>query len=477
MRIDGQDSPAWLAAAAAAFALTAGLAADNGGFDPLSWDRALVGVAALALVLAIVAVARRPGPHALAMLAALALLTAWTAASWLWSESPPRALVEAQRVALYLGIATAVVLARPPVRAIAAGVVAGATLVAAWNVVVHIHGTSHPHETGVLDDPVGYANALGALCVVGLLLLPALPRLALVAAPVLGADFVLQASSGAAAALAAGAATYVFLVRPRLRVALVVLAIAGAVLSPFALRAHERTDYWHVAVREAEAKPALGTGAGTFANWWVRGRTVPQQTREAHSLYLETLAELGPLGLAFLLVALSAPLVAAARSRQPAVAAALVAYDVAAAVDFHWELAGVTAPVVLIGGAAAARAARSRPLPRLAAVPALAALTAAAVLAYGGSARLSSAQDALRRGDRARAAADARSALRLAPFSSDAWSVLGVAEQSPAAYREALSLDRNDWSLWLGLANVSHGETRRHALREAARLDPLLNAR
>src|SRR5690348_2208192 len=112
MRIDGQDSPAWLAAAAAAFALTAGLAADNGGSDPLSWDRAPVGVAALALVLAVLAVARRPGTHALTMLAALAFLAAWTAASWLWSESPPRALVEAQRVALYLGIATAVVLAR-----------------------------------------------------------------------------------------------------------------------------------------------------------------------------------------------------------------------------------------------------------------------------------------------------------------------------------------------------------------------------
>src|SRR5206468_2557033 len=123
-------------------------------------------------------------------------------------------------------------------------------------------------------------------------------------------------------------------------------------------------------------------------------RTVPQQTQEAHSLYLETVAELGPLGLALLLVALAAPLVAAVRIGEPGVAAALAAYDVAAAVDFHWELAGVTVPVVLVGAAAAAHAARRpRPLPRAVAVPALAALTAAALLAYAGTARLTAAED------------------------------------------------------------------------------------
>jgi len=106
-------------------------------------------------------------------------------------------------------------------------------------------------------------------------------------------------------------------------------------------------------------------------------------------------------------------------------------------------------------------------------VPVFATLTAAALLAYVGTARLASAQDALHTGDRARAVAEARSSLRVAPFSAAAWGVIGDAESSAVAYRRALELDPNDWSLWLRLANVSKGEPRRLALREAARLNPL----
>jgi tetratricopeptide (TPR) repeat protein len=112
-------------------------------------------------------------------------------------------------------------------------------------------------------------------------------------------------------------------------------------------------------------------------------------------------------------------------------------------------------------------------VPRAASVPVFATLTAAALLAYAGAARLASAQDALRAGDRARGVAEARSALRFAPFSAAAWGVIGDAESSAAAYRRALELDPKDWSLWLRLADVSTGEPRRLALREAARLNPL----
>ena len=80
----------------------------------------------------------------------------------------------------------------------------------------------------------------------------------------------------------------------------------------------------------ARGQSVLGSGAGTFADWWLRLRTVPQSTHEAHSLYLETLAELGPLGLALLLLALGAGLAGAWRLRRerlgPALLAALVTY-------------------------------------------------------------------------------------------------------------------------------------------------------
>ena len=63
-------------------------------------------------------------------------------------------------------------------------------------------------------------------------------------------------------------------------------------------------------MHEANAHPVAGSGAGTFSNWWLVRRNVPLSTQEAHSLYLETLAELGPLGLALLLPRSAVPLTA-----------------------------------------------------------------------------------------------------------------------------------------------------------------------
>jgi hypothetical protein len=258
--------------------------------------------------------------------------------------------------------------------------------------------------------------------------------------------------------------------RPRLRPALAAVLVVLVAASPFALRGHERTAYWRVAAREAEANPVAGSGAGTFAGWWLRERSTPSSTKEAHSLYLETLAELGPIGLALLLSAVAVAVAAAFRGRQPVIGAAVVAYAVGAAVDFHWELAGVTVPAILLGAAAVSAPTARRSSVQAAAV--LVPLIAAAVLAYAGNERLASARSALSSADDTRAAADARSALRFAPFSADAWELIGDATHSAAAYRRGIALDRNDWSLWHQLAAVTRGEPHRLAVREAARLNP-----
>ncbi len=80
---------------------------------------------------------------------------------------------------------------------------------------------------------------------------------------------------------------------------------------------------------------------------------------------------------------------------------------------------------------------------------------------------------ALAAGNAPRAASLARAALRYAPFSADAWQVVGDAERSAAAYRRGLALDKNDWTLWSRLASVTEGAPHRLALREAVRLNPL----
>src|ERR687885_1137581 len=88
-----------------------------------------------------------------------------------------------------------------------------------------------------------------------------------------------------------------------------------------------RAPLWHQAWRDWETHRALGSGAGTFEQFWVAHRRTSANARDAHSLYLETLAELGPPGLALLLAALALPLLAAARARShPFVPAALAGY-------------------------------------------------------------------------------------------------------------------------------------------------------
>jgi hypothetical protein len=106
-----------------------------------------------------------------------------------------------------------------------------------------------------------------------------------------------------------------------------------------------------------------------------------------------------------------------------------------------------------VGASAAVHADASRvPLRRRYAVPVLAALAAAGVLALAGNAALES-------GDAARA-------VRFAPFSAEAWLLRGD-------YRRAFELDPNNWGAWLALAEHSTGRERASALAEARRLNPL----
>src|SRR5439155_953216 len=79
----------------------------------------------------------------------------------------------------------------------------------------------------------------------------------------------------------------------------------------FSLSGSNRSEYWRVAWREYEDHPWLGGGAGSYQRFWLRHRRNGLPVLDAHSLYLETLAELGPLGLLLLLAALALPLGAA----------------------------------------------------------------------------------------------------------------------------------------------------------------------
>jgi hypothetical protein len=120
-----------------------------------------------------------------------------------------------------------------------------------------------------------------------------------------------------------------------------------------------RWQLWTEAVNEFRAHPVLGGGAGSYEAWWLQRSTLVAYVRDAHSIYLETLAELGILGLLALTAPFFAALFVAARGlrrgsddRTPiaALTAALIAFAVAAGIDWIWKVPGVAlAGCVLLG--------------------------------------------------------------------------------------------------------------------------------
>jgi O-antigen ligase len=125
-----------------------------------------------------------------------------------------------------------------------------------------------------------------------------------------------------------------------------------------------RVHYYRVAWRDFHERPAVGSGAGTFGRYWLAHRDVDLFVRTPHSLYLGSLAELGVVGLALVLVALVPPLLLLRRGRDPVLAgaaAAYVAFLLHAGIDWDWEVPAVTlsgmfcgAGVLLAGRSAAA---------------------------------------------------------------------------------------------------------------------------
>ena len=58
-----------------------------------------------------------------------------------------------------------------------------------------------------------------------------------------------------------------------------------------------RYQVWVSALDAFKSAPVAGIGAGSFDNWWERHATTRESLRNAHSLYAETLGELGLVGM------------------------------------------------------------------------------------------------------------------------------------------------------------------------------------
>ena len=113
-----------------------------------------------------------------------------------------------------------------------------------------------------------------------------------------------------------------------------------------------RYAYWKVALRTLADHPVAGAGSGGFQAEWLRERPFREPVRDAHSLYVETPAELGLVGLALLLTLLGAVAVAARHAGRALAGpvAALAAFALHAGVDWDWELPALTLVALALAG-------------------------------------------------------------------------------------------------------------------------------
>jgi len=256
----------------------------------------------------------------------------------------------------------------------------------------------------------------------------------------------------------------------------------------FSVSGNGRSEQLRVAWEAAKPHLVLGNGAGTYEYIWYEQRPDQLVVRDAHSLYMETLAELGVVGLGVLVAALLVLLLGGARARRTRFAAsgtaALLAWAAASAFDWNWEVVGVTLTALLAGSAALVASERRAPRPlgsgsRGALVGVTVIVSLAAVWSLVGNQALFAAREALDRKDWVAARDDGRRAQALLPWSFEPALVLGDAaaglgDRAGALhdYRKAVAKDPQNWVAWLRVAQVARGSERREAYARVRELNP-----
>jgi len=140
-------------------------------------------------------------------------------------------------------------------------------------------------------------------------------------------------------------------------------AETGATASRLDDLGSNRYDYWDVALGAWTDDPLRGSGTAAFRVDWLRERDLDEPVRDAHSLYLETAAELGLVGLLLLALfmgGVAAAARAALRRERELVAGAVAGACVVAvhaAIDWDWELPSVALPALVLAGLLLGRAA------------------------------------------------------------------------------------------------------------------------
>jgi hypothetical protein len=261
------------------------------------------------------------------------------------------------------------------------------------------------------------------------------------------------------------------------------------------LGSNGRVDEWRVAFHDGFLRhPILGIGAGTYATLWTRYAPTYRRVLNAHSLYLEELAELGIVGGGLIIAIVLSVLVGLAlraRGVEREVWAALLAgsvmWAVHSGVDWDWQMPAVTAWFFAAGGLALAapidrRRRETQPRIRLAIGFGCLLLTVTPAAVWRSQTEIIKAVDAFARGNCLTAEHDALASNAAMTSRWDPFEVLSYCEAGAQQYSLALSAiaaaerrDPQDWELRYSQALImaAAGSNPRPALRVAMAMYPM----
>ncbi|HMJ97272.1 MAG TPA: O-antigen ligase family protein [Thermoleophilaceae bacterium] len=264
-----------------------------------------------------------------------------------------------------------------------------------------------------------------------------------------------------------------------------------------------RWQFWSAAADQWKEHPLAGDGAGSFEPWWAQHGTLDWFVRNAHSLWLETLGELGVIG--FLLLAgvfgvgIATGLgrlrgrVEQDRATVAALLAVLLGFVLGAAIDWIWQLPAIAALALLslgllTGPATTPEDRRERSPgfgfgPRVALVLAAWIAICAQALPFLASEEVGASQRAAARGELGKALDHARSAKAIQPWAASPRVQLALVREEAGQIGPArrditagIVRDESDWRLQVVAARLAirAGDVpgARRALARARALNP-----
>ncbi len=262
-----------------------------------------------------------------------------------------------------------------------------------------------------------------------------------------------------------------------------------------------RYQFWSAAVRQEETKPLTGTGSGTFTYWWSRDGSTGETVQDAHSLYMQTLGELGIVGaillgavLLTILLGGGAITVRAGPQLRPWLAAALagcVAFCITASFDWMWQLPVLAVALLLLASVLLTAgvdrrdgemAGFSLPL-RIGSVAVAAAAIVAIAIPLSSSSLVRQSQTDARAGDLTAALSAAESAQNAQPDAASPriqeallLEAAGDLPAATAAARAATEREETNWRNWLVLSRLEakqgHAAAAVRAYAKAKSLNP-----